>query len=118
MDEVSWNSWIERSQIEWLKLERPRNLSWKSDWNKSSPSSLPSYPSSFDYSLRPPFPPFSHDISHYLKILGIAIASCVKEVKFAYSDLVLLFHPDKCKSSKSFTKEKESEKFKCVYSAY
>ena len=53
-----------------------------------------------------------------LKTLGIAITSCLKEVKFVYRNLILMFHPDKYNTKKSLTEEEGSTKFKYIFNAY
>ena len=47
------------------------------------------------HSTSPPSPLFNNDIKNHVKTLGIAITSCFKEVKFAYRNLILIFHQDK-----------------------
>ena len=66
-----------------------------SDWNKSPPSSPPPSCSSDSHSTPPPSPLFNNDIKNHVETLGIAITSCLKEVKFAYRNLILIFHQDK-----------------------
>lgn len=90
----------------------------KIQFGRSSTSSPPSSPCSSNHSSTPPFSLFSHDISRHFKIFGIVITSCLKEIKFTYINLTLLFHSDKWKNSKSLTKKDGSEKFKYVYDAY
>ena len=54
-----------------------------SDWNKSPPSLPPPSRSSKNYSTPPPSPLSNNDIKKHFETLGIAITSCLKEVKFA-----------------------------------
>jgi len=42
------------------------------------------------------------------------ITSCLKEVKFAYRNLILIFHPDKYNKKNPFTEEEGSSKFQCI----
>ena len=59
-----------------------------------------------------------NDLSNYFESLGIAITSCLKEVKFAYKNLSLMFHLDKYNYKKPFTEEEGSTKLKYVFNAY
>ena len=106
---------------DWKKNETEENsnkLEENSDWNKSPPSSPPPSCSSDSHSTPPPSPLFNNDIKNHFETLGIAITSYLKEVKFAYRNLILIFHPDKYNKKKPFTEEEGSSKFQCVFNAY
>ena len=88
------------------------------DWNKSPPLSPPPSRSSYNDSTTPPFPLSNYDISNHFETLGIAMNFCIKEVKFAYRNLILRFHPDKYNNKKTFAEEEGSTKFQYVFNAY
>ena len=78
-----------------------------SDWNKSPPSSPPLSRSSNSHSTPPPFNLFNNDIKNHFETRGIAITSCLKEVKFVYRNFILIFHPDKYNKKNPSLKKKE-----------
>ena len=110
---------LESTQADWddsdWKDNEPEKNSNKpeenSEWNKSPPSSPPSSHYSYSDSTTPPSPLSNNDISNLFETLGIAITSWLQEVKFAYRNLIQIFHPDKCNTKKPSLKKKEVQNF-------
>ena len=110
---------LESKQADWDDSDWKDNESEvNSDWNKSPPSSPPSSRSSSNHSPTQPSPLSNNNISNHFKTLGITTTSCLNEVKFAYRNFVLMFHPDKCNNEKPIAEEEGNTKFKYVFNAY
>ena len=65
-----------------------------------------------------PLSPSSLFSDNPFKVFGINLTSTVSEVKTTFRRLARLYHPDKWNSSKKFTSEEGSEKFKHISNAY
>ena len=104
-DESRWTELVnslESTQADWDDSDwRDNEPEENSEWNKSPLSPPPPSRSSYNYPTTPPSPLSNYDISNHFETLGIAITSYLKEIKFAYRNLILIFHPDKYNNKKT-----------------